>query len=93
VNILFTLEVGNFFINVTSISFFVNTVLRRLGDVVVSVLATGPEGLGFTPGRGDEILRALKICSTSPFGWYVKAEAPCCKILRHAKDLLTYVTY
>jgi hypothetical protein len=25
----------------------------RLGGVVVSVLATGPKGLGFKPGRGD----------------------------------------
>jgi hypothetical protein len=32
---------------------------------VVSVLATGPKGLGFRPGRGDGFLRAIKIRSTS----------------------------
>jgi hypothetical protein len=35
--------------------------LCRLGGVVVSVLATGPNGRGFTPSRGDEFLRAIKI--------------------------------
>jgi hypothetical protein len=27
---------------------------------VASVLATGPKGRGFKPGRGDEFLRAIK---------------------------------
>jgi hypothetical protein len=41
---------------------------------VVSVLATGPKGRGFTPGRGDGFLRAIKIRSTPSFGWEVKPE-------------------
>jgi hypothetical protein len=60
---------------------------------VVSVLATGPKGRGFKPGRGDEFLRAIKIRSTPSFGWEVKPEVPCRKILRHVKDPLTYLRY
>jgi hypothetical protein len=30
---------------------------------VVSVLATGPKGRGFKPGRSDEYLRAIKVRS------------------------------
>jgi hypothetical protein len=41
----------------------------RLGGVVISVLAAGPKGRGFKPGRGDEFLRAIKIRSTPSFGW------------------------
>jgi hypothetical protein len=37
----------------------------RLRGVVVSVLATGPKGCGFEPGKGDGFLRAIKISSTS----------------------------
>jgi hypothetical protein len=37
----------------------------RLGGVVVSVLATGPNGRGFNPGRGDGFLKAIKIRSTT----------------------------
>jgi hypothetical protein len=59
----------------------------RLGGVVVSVLATGPIGREFVPGQGDGFLRAIKIHSTPSFGWEVKLEVPCCKIL-HVKDLL-----
>jgi hypothetical protein len=55
---------------------------------VVSVLATGPKGCRFEPGQGDEFLRAMKIRSTPSFGWEVKLEVPCCKILWHVKDLL-----
>jgi hypothetical protein len=40
----------------------------RLGCVVVSVLATGPRGRGFKPGRGDGFLRVIKIHSTPSFG-------------------------
>jgi hypothetical protein len=36
----------------------------RLGGVVVSVLATGPSGCGFEPGKGDGFLKAIKIRST-----------------------------
>jgi hypothetical protein len=62
--------------------------LGRLGDVVVSVLATGSKRRGFEPGQGDGFLRAIKIRSTPPFGWEVKPEVPFRKILRHVKDLL-----
>jgi hypothetical protein len=57
---------------------------------VVSVIATGPKGRGFRPGRGDRFLRVIKIHSTPSFGWEVKPKAPCRKILRHIKDPLMY---
>jgi hypothetical protein len=60
----------------------------RLGGVVVSVLATGPKGHGFEPGQGDGFLRMIKIRGTSSFGWEVKPEVPCRKILLHVKNLL-----
>jgi hypothetical protein len=60
----------------------------RIGGVVVSVLATGPKGCGLEPGQGDGFLRAIKIRSTPSFRWKVKPEVPCCKILRHVKELL-----
>jgi hypothetical protein len=60
---------------------------------VVSVLATGPKDRGFKPGRSDGFLRAIKIRSTPSFGWEVKSEVPCRKILRHVKDPLTYQRY
>jgi hypothetical protein len=52
----------------------------RLGGVVVSVLATGPKGCLFKPGRGDGFLRAIKIRSTPSFRWRIKPEVPCRKI-------------
>jgi hypothetical protein len=55
---------------------------------VVSVLATGPKGCRFKPGQGDGFLRVIKIRSTPSFGWEVKPEVPCRKILWHVKDLL-----
>jgi hypothetical protein len=60
---------------------------------VVSVLATGPKGRGFKPGRGDGFLRAIKIRSTPSFGWEVKRDTPFRKILRHVKELLRYFRY
>jgi hypothetical protein len=51
----------------------------RLGGVLVSVLATGPRGRGFEPDHG--FLRAIKIRSTPPFGWELRPEVPCRKIL------------
>jgi hypothetical protein len=57
---------------------------------VVSVLATGPKGCGFKPGRDDGFLRAITIRSTSSFEWEVKPKVTCRKILRHVKDPLTY---
>jgi hypothetical protein len=41
--------------------------ISHLGGVVVSVLATGPKGREFKPGRGDTFLRAIKIRSTPSF--------------------------
>jgi hypothetical protein len=61
-----------------------------LSGIVVTVLATGLKGHEFKLGRGSRFLRAIKICSTPSFRWEVKPEVPCCKILRHAKDPLTY---
>jgi hypothetical protein len=55
---------------------------------MVNVLATGTKGRGFEPGEGDGFLRAIKIRSTPSFGWEVKPEVPCRKILRRVKDLL-----
>jgi hypothetical protein len=60
----------------------------RLHGVVVSVLVPEPKGCGFEPGQGDGFLRVIKICSTPFFGWEVKLEVPCHKILQHVKDLL-----
>jgi hypothetical protein len=60
---------------------------HRLGGVVVSVLATGPKGCMFKPSQGTGFLIAIKIHSTPSFGWKVKLEAPCHKILRHVKEL------
>jgi hypothetical protein len=40
----------------------------HLGGVVVSVLATGPKGCGFEPGKGDGFLRAIKTHSTPSDG-------------------------
>jgi hypothetical protein len=66
----------------------------RLGDVVVSVIATRPKDRGFKPGRGDGFLRAIKILITpSSFGWEVKPEVQFRKILRHVKDHVMYFIY
>jgi hypothetical protein len=58
----------------------------RLGGV----LATKPKSRGFEPGQGNGFLRVIKIHSTPSFGWEVKPEFPCRKILRHLKDLLKF---
>jgi hypothetical protein len=47
----------------------------------------------FKPGRGNGFLRAIKIRSTPSFGWEVKPEVPCRKILRHFKDPWRYFRY
>jgi hypothetical protein len=60
---------------------------------VVSVLATGPKGRGFKPGRVDGFFKAIKIRSTPSFQWDVKPEVPCRKILWHVKGPLTYQRY
>jgi hypothetical protein len=46
-----------------------------LGGVMVSVFAIGPKVRGFKPGRGDGLLRAIKIRSTPSFGGEVKPNA------------------
>jgi hypothetical protein len=52
------------------------------------VLATGPKGCRFKPGRGGGFFRAVKICSTLSFGWEVKLEVPCLQILWYIKRSL-----
>jgi hypothetical protein len=61
--------------------------ISHLDGEVVSVLATVPKGRGFELGQGNGFLRVIKIRSTHSLGWEVKPEFPCCKILRHVKDL------
>jgi hypothetical protein len=61
-------------------------VAGRFGAVVVSLLATGPNGRRFKPGRGHRFIRAIKIRSTHSFAWEVKPEIPCRKILRQVND-------
>jgi hypothetical protein len=58
----------------------------HLGGVVVSMLATGPKGSGFKPGQGDGLSMAIKTRTTASFGWEVKPEAPCRKILGYVKE-------
>jgi hypothetical protein len=53
---------------------------------VVSVFVTGPNRRGFKPGRSDGFLMAITIRSTPPFGWEVKPEVPCRKLLRLVKE-------
>jgi hypothetical protein len=43
---------------------------------VVSVLATGPKGVGFEPGQGDGFLRAIKIRGTPSSRMGSKAGGP-----------------
>jgi hypothetical protein len=45
----------------------VSTSESRLGDAMVSTLATGPKIHGFKPGTGDGFLKAIKIPSTHSF--------------------------
>jgi hypothetical protein len=62
--------------------------VRRVGGVVFSVLAIGTIGCGFEPGQVGGFLRAIKVRSTPFFGWEVKPDVPCRKILRRVTDLL-----
>jgi hypothetical protein len=64
-----------------------NTNTTRVGGVVVSVLATGPKGCWFKPSQCYGFLMVIKIRSTPSFGWEVKPETPCHKILRPVKNL------
>jgi hypothetical protein len=56
-----------------------------LSGVKVSDLGIGHKVRVLKHGRGDGFLRATKIRSTPSFGWEVKPEVPCCKILQHVK--------
>jgi hypothetical protein len=56
---------------------------------VISVLTIGTKSRGFKHNR-DEFLRAIKIHSTHSFGWEVKPETLCCKILKHVKIACKY---
>jgi hypothetical protein len=58
-----------------------------LGGIMMSVFAIEPKVSGFKPGRGDGVLRAMKIRSTLLFGGEVKLSASCRKIVRHVKEL------
>jgi hypothetical protein len=62
------------------------THFNRLGGVVVSVLTIGLEGRRFELAKDDGFLRAITIRSTPSFGWEVKPEISCRKILRGRKD-------
>jgi hypothetical protein len=53
---------------------------------VVSMLATVHKGRAFKHGRGEGLLMAIKIRSTPSFGWEVKPDAPCRKILWLGKE-------
>jgi hypothetical protein len=63
-----------------------NPALVILGGVMVSVLAILPKVFGFNPSWRQQILRAIKTCSTPYFGGVVKPLAPCHKILWHVKQ-------
>jgi hypothetical protein len=52
---------------------------------MVSVLAIGPKVRRLNPGRGDELLRAIR--SSLSFGEEVKPAATCREILRQVKEL------
>jgi hypothetical protein len=69
---------------------FLSTPLSRVGCVGVNVLATGPKGYGFKPGRGHEFLRAIQIRSTTSFGWEVKPEAHVVRFYGMLKNLASY---
>jgi hypothetical protein len=53
---------------------------------MVSVLAIGPKVCGPKPGRGDGLLRAIKVRSTLFFRGEVKPSDLCRKSLRHFKE-------
>jgi hypothetical protein len=76
-----------------SVGFLVREHLSRRVGVVASVLATGPNGRGCKPDRGDGFWREINICSTPSFGWEAKPEVPCRKILRNVKDPVTRQRY
>jgi hypothetical protein len=52
-------------VRVFRIQLYFNICEGRFGDVVVSVLSTGPKGKAFKPGRGNGFLRAIKVGTAS----------------------------
>jgi hypothetical protein len=62
---------------------------RSLGGVMV-VTAIRPKVRVFKPGRGDRILREIKIRRTPSFGGEVTPEVPCREILRRVKTTSKY---
>jgi hypothetical protein len=64
------------------------TQVCRLGGVVVSVLAPLHKDPRFESGQRNGFLRAIKIRSTPSFGWEVKPEVPCRKVLWCVKEIL-----
>jgi hypothetical protein len=60
--------------------------IRRLGTVMVCVLAIRRKDRGFKPGRGNEFLRTIKIRSPPSFGKEIKLKAPCRKTLRQVEE-------
>jgi hypothetical protein len=63
--------------------------ISRLGDVVVSVLATEPNGCGLENGQGDGFLRAIRIRSTPSSRMGSKTgRSYVVRFLRHVKKLL-----
>jgi hypothetical protein len=61
----------------------------RLGDVMLSVLATVPKVRMLKPGRGDGFLRAIKVRSRPFFGGEVKPLASCREIYGMLKNLVS----
>jgi hypothetical protein len=64
--------------------------LQQLKDLAACYLnhlqEMGPKMIQVS--QGDGFLRVIKICSTLFFGWEVRPEAPCHKILQHVKNYL-----
>jgi hypothetical protein len=87
-NLIFQVDVFNRFLLQYSMAVSCFPILSRLGGIVVSVLAAGLKGRRLKPGQGDGFLSVIKIHSTPSFGWEVKPEVSCRKILWHVKDLL-----
>jgi hypothetical protein len=61
---------------------------RRLGGVMVSVLAIGRKVRGFKSGRDNGFLTVIKIRNALSFGGgggWIKQLVRCRKILRHVK--------
>jgi hypothetical protein len=51
-------------------------------------LPLDPKVAGSNLAKAMDFLRAIKVRRTPSFGWEVKPEVPCRKILRRVKDLL-----